>query len=259
MATTAEIQTREKLYIGGEWVDPQGSETIEVINPSTEEVIGSIPAGTAEDVDRAVGAAREAFEGWAATSREERAAYLAAISAGPGRALRGDRGDDLQRAGDAVEALGPDPGRAADDAVRRDARGDGGGRLGGADRQLAGAARAGRRARRDHALELPAEPDRAEGRAGPGRGLHRGAEAERGGTAERLHPGRDHRVGRACPRASSTWSAAPGRSPARPSPAIRGSTWSPSPARPGPASGSPSWPRRRSSRWRSSWAASRRT
>ena len=54
MATTAEVQTREKLYIGGEWVDPQGSETIEVINPSTEEVMGTIPAGTAEDVDRAV-------------------------------------------------------------------------------------------------------------------------------------------------------------------------------------------------------------
>ena len=84
MATTAEIQTREKLFIGGEWVDPQGSEAIEVINPSTEEVIGSIPAGTAEDVERAVSAARKAFDGWAATSREERAAYLAAISAGLG-------------------------------------------------------------------------------------------------------------------------------------------------------------------------------
>ncbi len=84
MATTAEVQTREELYIGGEWVEPQGSETIEVINPSTEEVMGSIPAGTTQDVDRAVGAARDAFEGWAATSREERATYLAAISAGLG-------------------------------------------------------------------------------------------------------------------------------------------------------------------------------
>ncbi len=84
MATTAEIQTREALFIGGEWVDPQGSETIEVANPSSEEVIGSIPAGTAADVGRAVEAARGAFEGWAATGREERASYLAAISAGLG-------------------------------------------------------------------------------------------------------------------------------------------------------------------------------
>ncbi len=84
MATTAEIQTRDKLYIGGEWVDPQGSETIDVINPSTEEAIGSIPAGTTDDVHRAVEAATEAFEGWAATSREQRASYLAAIAAGLG-------------------------------------------------------------------------------------------------------------------------------------------------------------------------------
>jgi aldehyde dehydrogenase (NAD+) len=82
MATTAEVQTRDKLYIGGEWVDPHGSETIEVVNPSTEEVTGTIPAGTPEDVERAVGAARDAFEDWATTSREERASYLAAISAG---------------------------------------------------------------------------------------------------------------------------------------------------------------------------------
>ena len=82
MATTAEIQTRDKLYIGGEWVDPQGSEAIEVINPSTEEVIGSIPAGSVEDVGRAVEAAADAFDGWAATSREQRASYLAAIYAG---------------------------------------------------------------------------------------------------------------------------------------------------------------------------------
>jgi len=45
-----------------EWVDPLGSETIEVINPSDESVIGSISAGTQEDIDLAVASAKEAFK-----------------------------------------------------------------------------------------------------------------------------------------------------------------------------------------------------
>jgi len=84
MAATAELQTREKVFIGGEWVDSTGSETIEVVNSTTEEVMGTIPAGTAEDADRAVRAAREAFDSWSRTSREERAGYLSAIAAGLG-------------------------------------------------------------------------------------------------------------------------------------------------------------------------------
>ena len=82
MATTAEIQTREQLYVGGEWVDPQGSETIDVINSTTEEVMGRIPAGIAADAEVAVAAAREAFTSWSETSREERAGYLETIAAG---------------------------------------------------------------------------------------------------------------------------------------------------------------------------------
>ncbi len=82
MATTTQQDVREKLFIGGEWVDPAGSERIEVINPTTEEPMGSIPDGTSEDVDRAVAAAREAFEGWSQTSREQRAELLRTIAAG---------------------------------------------------------------------------------------------------------------------------------------------------------------------------------
>ncbi len=82
MATTAELQTRDKIFIGGEWVDSTGSETIEVVTATTEKAMGSIPAGTAEDADRAVRAARDAFDSWSRTSREERASFLAAISAG---------------------------------------------------------------------------------------------------------------------------------------------------------------------------------
>ena len=59
-----------KFYIGGELVDPSHAETIEVINPATEEVIETISAGSAEDVDRAVSAARAAFDGFSRTSRE---------------------------------------------------------------------------------------------------------------------------------------------------------------------------------------------
>ena len=74
MSTTTQTLTRDKLYIGGEWVDPAGAGTIDVINPTTEEVIGSVPEGTAEDADRAVLAARAAFDGWSQTSVYERAA-----------------------------------------------------------------------------------------------------------------------------------------------------------------------------------------
>jgi aldehyde dehydrogenase (NAD+) len=82
MAVAEQVQVRDKLYIGGEWVDPTGSETIDVVNASTEEVMGRIPEGTPEDVERAVAAARGAFEGWQATTVEERAEYLQRIADG---------------------------------------------------------------------------------------------------------------------------------------------------------------------------------
>ncbi|HEY6144787.1 MAG TPA: aldehyde dehydrogenase family protein [Solirubrobacterales bacterium] len=84
MATAAELQVRDKIFIGGAWVEPRGSETIEVVNPTTEEVIGTIPACSPEDAARAVAAAREAFESWSQTSREERAAHITAIAEGLG-------------------------------------------------------------------------------------------------------------------------------------------------------------------------------
>ena len=83
MATTEQSTTvRDKLYVGGQWVQPAGEETIEVVNPTTEEVMGSVPAGTPQDVDRAVAAARAAFESWSVTAREQRAAVLEAVAAG---------------------------------------------------------------------------------------------------------------------------------------------------------------------------------
>jgi hypothetical protein len=84
MATAAELQVRDKIFIGGEWVEPQSTDSIEVVNQTTEEVMGSIPACTPGDADRAVRAARDAFDSWSQTSREERAGYLSAIAAGLG-------------------------------------------------------------------------------------------------------------------------------------------------------------------------------
>ena len=90
MAIASDALVRDKLFIGGEWVEPAGDGSIEVVNPTTEEVIGRVPEGTAEDADRAVKAARAAFDAWSQTPAEERAAFCAAI----GEKL-GERGDEL--------------------------------------------------------------------------------------------------------------------------------------------------------------------
>src|SRR3954466_10413351 len=51
-----------KLYIDGAWVDSFGDETVDVLNPATEEVIGTVPQASREDVRRAITAARRAFD-----------------------------------------------------------------------------------------------------------------------------------------------------------------------------------------------------
>jgi len=79
-ASAAEPSHRDRLYVDGAWTPSTGSGRIDVLSASTEEVIGSVPDGTAEDVDRAVEAARRAFEAWSQTPVEERAAFLEKIS-----------------------------------------------------------------------------------------------------------------------------------------------------------------------------------
>ena len=71
-----------KFYINGEWVEPAGRETIDVINPATEEAFATISMGTAEDVDAAAKAARAAFPAWSQSIVEERVAVLKKIMAG---------------------------------------------------------------------------------------------------------------------------------------------------------------------------------
>ena len=68
-----------KFFINGEWVQPQGRRELDVINPATEQPVGKILLGTVEDVNAATHAARQAFEGFSQTSREERVALLERI------------------------------------------------------------------------------------------------------------------------------------------------------------------------------------
>ncbi len=67
--------------MGGAWVAPSGKETIDVHNAGTGAVMGRVPLGDEKDVDRAVAAARDAFEAWSSTPSAERASYLEKISA----------------------------------------------------------------------------------------------------------------------------------------------------------------------------------
>ncbi|MBI4289953.1 MAG: aldehyde dehydrogenase family protein [Betaproteobacteria bacterium] len=76
------MQVRDKLYINGLWIAPKGNKSIDVINASTEEVMGRVPEGTEADVEAAVAAARAAFESWSTTPAAERAAYLFKIQEG---------------------------------------------------------------------------------------------------------------------------------------------------------------------------------
>ena len=70
---------RLKFFIGGEWRAPAGNKTIPVVNPATEEKLYDVAAGSAEDVNRAVAAAREAFASFSETTRDERIALLTRV------------------------------------------------------------------------------------------------------------------------------------------------------------------------------------
>jgi betaine-aldehyde dehydrogenase len=86
------VKTYDKLYINGSWVSSDSSETFDVINASTEDVMGRIPAGTPADVDAAVEAAAAAFPAWSQTPVQERAEYLTKIAA-----AMTERTDELAR------------------------------------------------------------------------------------------------------------------------------------------------------------------
>ena len=90
--TSAPVRNTDRFFIGGEWVKPSSDSKIDVIDSGTEELFFSIAEAQAEDMSRAVGAARQAFdEGpWPSLSHAERAEYLRALGAAMQK-----RNDDL--------------------------------------------------------------------------------------------------------------------------------------------------------------------
>jgi aldehyde dehydrogenase (NAD+) len=91
-----------KFYIDGQWVDPVEAKSLDVDNPTTEQVSGKIALGTAADVDKAVAAARKAFATWSLTTREERLDVLQAIAA-----------EYQKRSGDLADAVSEEMGAPA--------------------------------------------------------------------------------------------------------------------------------------------------
>lgn len=91
-----------KFYIDGQWVDPVRPNTLDVDDPTTEQVSGRISIGSAVDVDVAVQAARRAFDSWSQTSREERLDVLQAILA-----------EYQKRSGDLADAVSEEIGAPA--------------------------------------------------------------------------------------------------------------------------------------------------
>ena len=73
------MTTYTNFYINGQWVKPSSADTISVYDSVTEQVMATIPAGTAADVADATRAARAAFESWSGLPREERAKYMSRI------------------------------------------------------------------------------------------------------------------------------------------------------------------------------------
>jgi acyl-CoA reductase-like NAD-dependent aldehyde dehydrogenase len=76
------MTTYSSHYINGQWVKAQSADTLPVHDSSTEEVMATVPAGTAQEAEQAVLAARAAFDGWSSLTPEERAVYLDKIAAG---------------------------------------------------------------------------------------------------------------------------------------------------------------------------------
>src|SRR3984957_17070354 len=73
------MENKLNFYIDGKWVSPATPKTLEVINPANEEPYARISLGSKADVDKAVAAARKAFETYSKTSKEERLALLQKI------------------------------------------------------------------------------------------------------------------------------------------------------------------------------------
>ena len=205
MSTQTMIDSDE-LFIGGEWIEPRGSERISVIAASTEELVGSVPEGTNADIDAAVRAARAAFDdpsGWSSWSSRGSRAGARAARRGARKPRRGDRAPrlaaerhaDLARAGDRGGLPGVLARYYAGMIRQTPLEEDRAGLLGGTIHVLS---QAGGRRRRDRAVELPADARDVQARAAARGGLHGRDEAEPGDRARQPAARRgDHRGGAA--------------------------------------------------------------
>ena len=201
-ATRAFLAAPKKMLIGADWVDAADGTRFDVRDPATGEVFTQVPAGAAPDIDRAVRAARAAFEGgaWAAASPAQRERLLLALadkveanaqqlaeieSLDNGKSVMLARHVDMAMAVDflrymagwATKVEGQTHRRvgavhAASEILRVDPQG------------------AGRRGRRDHPVELSAADGRVEDRSCARCRLHRRAEARRGNAADGVATGR---------------------------------------------------------------------
>ena len=251
-----------EMLIGGEWRQATAHAELEVVNPATEEVVDTVPAGSPEDVELAVATATARVRRLVADRRREARGDPRAGRRSDPRAREGARGDADLRAGQAAgrgDRRGqPSRATACASTPRRRRR------SAGAYQELPSDVRAGvrdgdppadRRVRGDHAVQLPADAARDEGRAGAGRRQH-GRRQAGGDDAAGDARGRAAvlRGGRARRRAERRHGPRVGdRRRARlPSRTCAGSR---SPARPRSAATSPGSPRPTSSGCRSSSAA----
>src|SRR5690606_14843417 len=90
---SGKVARMRSLYIDGAWAPSASADSLDVVNPATEEVIDTVPAGDPADVDRAVAAARAAFPAWSALPVQERRAAL-----GKALALFSERAPDIAAA-----------------------------------------------------------------------------------------------------------------------------------------------------------------
>ena len=201
-STQAEVK-HFKNYIGGEWVDAASGETFEVVNPATEEVVATVPKGGREDAQRAIAAARETFDSgvWSGMDPEERKRILLSVIDGFTEVEDELATLETMQAGMTIRATSTvvigycinhwdyfaPPGDAAR-CRRRSSRS----RYPTHSYNFV-AARAGRRLRRDHPVELPARDGGLEARAGARDGQHLRPEAGVEHAAHGSQAGRDPR------------------------------------------------------------------
>ena len=204
------VTSHSTLFIGGEWVPPAGKERIEVVSPASEEVIATVPAGTKEDIDRAVAAARRALESgpWPAYTLEERIGLVTRL-----RDLLVEHAEELAQVISAGDGLpyrsvtfdsggqpGRDPGRLR--RYRSNLPIPFGSPV--TERPGTRASRAGRGRRRCRSVERAPVTDDAEAGAGPAHRLHDRAEAVARDAPGCVRGGADCSKKRAARRASST-------------------------------------------------------